>query len=1269
MRKFFPKNKISYIIAILFILILLCGAIAPIITNNITKNWSENLREKIDGLETRAKEKLREKENNLLTAKNNLTENFHNLLTNDTLNKALLFSKLSSDKYNSYSIELWDDSLKLLAWNENVQNEPILNLNYNPNETYFYTTSLISYLAVFDTIQTNQKKFFLAIALPLEKHYNFNGNYYKPLSIQNELSKELSTPLKIFFSPFVQRSKDGREYSFDLLNNFNNKIGLITIEKPSREAELQNVSKLISNIQKSLAVTILIVLLIFLYLKLNKKNRISRIVVLSVFVLITRILLFVMNVPSDLVKGDITNSSYFSSTFGGGIVKSPLDLFITLFLLLLIILEIYQSTNKLEENKNTLKNSKVKFFLQIILSCILILLSLRGLGASVRSIIFDSTLRYFKEYTLFPDIPTALMLLNLLILGFIIFLFSLTLLLFSFKNFYLDKKQRKVFIIGSFIFFQISGWIYDALQSNPQGTSLIRIIFISLIFFFSYLILEKKIQAIFQYLLYSIGASVITIALLIYYNSELEKESLKVVAQDITRTNESFLEFMIQQTISSAPMKYDLGNKIIRNSNLAAIGFVIWTESLLYKEGIPCNIDFFDSTGNYIDGFSLESKQDSEKFLKKIYMSKQPAIIKENNLFNSDIRYTGVSPIFLRDNLIGYILIETSFNSDFIPKTEIPKFLEFSREGITSAINLNKMKAFIFHNDTLTYSFGNLVLNKHEINSITKAPFNNFNESWQSIIINGEKNLVYSIKESKNNTQRIVSVALEERNFSWNLFDFFKVFFFHILIITMILITLSFVYYKAVVKELFSFRTRLTLALLIISIIPLIIMAVYFRNITEEKNSALIINKLDERSHLVEKYLNRYLLNTDLNEYTILQKAKDDIGINYSVYKNGTLVFSTQKNFYDIGLFSKYLNPSAYFKLLLEGMKESLTKAKIENYDYNKLYYKAKIAGEDFIFEINDLFNSLLIPLSDVEINIALFGSYSLVVIIIFVISTILANQISAPIRKLTKATKSVASGDLSVEVIENNRGEIKELIDGFNQMVKGLRINQIELSRLERENAWKEMAKQVAHEIKNPLTPMKLSVQQLIAAYKDKSPKLNEIFDKVTSILISQIETLRNIATEFSNFARMPSLKLESVDIIAAAKESVILFSEEPTKVILQAEHDSLIVEADFDQLKRTFINLIRNSIQADSSLVKLLITTTANDCEIRIIDNGKGIPKEHADKIFENNFTTKEKGMGIGLTLAKRFIEGINGTITLEKSSNEGTTFLIKIPVKKNT
>jgi len=467
----------------------------------------------------------------------------------------------------------------------------------------------------------------------------------------------------------------------------------------------------------------------------------------------------------------------------------------------------------------------------------------------------------------------------------------------------------------------------------------------------------------------------------------------------------------------------------------------------------------------------------------------------------------------------------------------------------------------------------------------------------------------------------------------------------------------------------YSFRAQLLISFLVISIIPVVILAIYNRQVVDERSRFAVFNELDERINYIENHIKTQLAKHDDRDLTTaFSNAGRELGISYGVYSSSNLIFNSNQQYYAIGLFPDKLDPKAYYQLNYLSYREFLTEEKVENYSYSAFYKKININGEEFIIGVNEAFNKVKITFSLIDVDVFLFGIYSFAVIIIIIISTLLANKISAPIRKLTKATEAVGHGDLNVELVNKEIGELRDLISSFNSMTRELQRNQAELAAMERESAWKEMAKQVAHEIKNPLTPMKLAVQQMIATYRDKSKNFEEIFEKLTSTILNQVDSLSAIASEFSRFAKMPNIKLEKVDLIPVAQDTINLFTDEKVNIKLNCEITEAVVEADNAQLRRMFINMIRNAIQANADKVTIEIYKTENRFEIIISDNGQGIEEEDKEKIFQTNFTTKEKGMGIGLKLVKRFIEGINSSIDLISSTPEGTIFKIVIPQSNN-
>ena len=462
-----------------------------------------------------------------------------------------------------------------------------------------------------------------------------------------------------------------------------------------------------------------------------------------------------------------------------------------------------------------------------------------------------------------------------------------------------------------------------------------------------------------------------------------------------------------------------------------------------------------------------------------------------------------------------------------------------------------------------------------------------YNDAWLKIRFDSETYETYLLKIVNDENEIITTVSVEERAFSWNLFNFFKIFIIHSLFIVFafLIILLS-----RVGKLNLSFKSKLLFAFLVISIIPVVVLALYNTRIVSERADQGIFNELSQRANYVEKHITSQIFkNKNRDIITASENATRELGISFALYELTDQIYNSKDIYNRIGLFDKKLNPKAYYHLNYLRYQEYLASEKLNNYEFDSYYRIINVSNKSYILSVNDAFNKIKILFSTTEINVVIFGIYSFAVIIIIIISTLFANQISQPIQRLTQATDAVSKGDLNIKIDHKERGELKDLLDGFNQMTSELKKNQIELAEMEREAAWKEMAKQVAHEIKNPLTPMKLALQQLIISYKDKSKDFDKLFEKVSHTVLNQIDNLNQIASEFSRFAKMPSLKIETIDMLAILNDTANMFIHEKTSIKITTAVDEAIIDADLSQLRRMFINLIRNSIQADATNISI--------------------------------------------------------------------------------
>ncbi len=1273
LKKLRGDRKYFAIFIFILILIFISGIIVPILVDHNESRWGNELSSKLNNLESNVKVIIAERQDLLLNTKTELKRKLSAVLIRPGSSFRKLIELVNEKNYRRFSIEIIAPNGKLIAWNNKIAipQEDIFPLSFPPGETHFYDTELISYFSVTDTLKIENDLFYLIVSRVIEKHYNLQTPYFIDASLSKLLTRKFDTQFEIYYSPFANGVKDGRKFSFDILNNKAQKIGLVTVQKPSLTSATNNIYNAAKQVQ-----SILVLLgIIFATLGFKSdykriKSRALRLLVLIIVCGIYRFLLYYTGLPTNLINGPLVNPSYFSSAFGGGIVKSPIEFLVTLIFLLFIAIQTYrfsvQYSNRV--NKSRLKILKLVFVIPMLF---LFLLTIRGLSAAIRSVIFDSTLRYFKEPDLIPNLPAFFMNFNVLLLGIVVTLVlcSFLILIFSWIPFENKKTGRKIFLI-SFFTVQIFGALFILVQIQPLINYFLSFFIILIIYLLLYTILFVKNNSIFNYVYVTLAASIISVTLLNFFNLELERESLKTTALEINRPNDNLLEFLVNESLRNAAKKENVITSFnIKSTNFDALAFLIWSESFLQRETLNSSVSIFDRNRHYLGRYSIGL--DSLSYLPRWFDSLKSSgpkvftLSKTNN--NGADLFVGIIPIKERDITIGYVSAAVSYSLQSIVSENIPAFLQSGKNLVNTVLGVQQLKIFRFNNDLLTQVYGDIYPSRDQIKPILNASFTRDNEAWLNLVINGENYLTYVLKNERQTGVEITAVLVMKKHFTWNLFNFFKVFIIHIIFILFLYLILSLINFQ---KFKYSFRTQLLFSFLFISIVPVVVLAVYNHKIVAQRTQTAIFNELDENANdIIGHVRNQLSSNPNADLINAFQKAGNELSATFTVYESSDLIFSSKAEYIYNGLFADKINPEAYYELYYLNYREYLTRERIEDYPYNSFYRRVNFGDKNLVIGVNDAFNKVNLTFSTLDVDVFLFGIYSFAVIIIIIFSTILANRISAPIRKLTKATGSVAHGDFNVELENKEKGELKELFDGFNRMTKELQNNQVELAALERESAWKEMAKQVAHEIKNPLTPMKLAVQQLIIAYKDKNKDLDSIFEKITKTVLNQVESLNSIASEFSRFAKMPSPQLEEMDLLGSLKEAADLFIEERIKINIDTNLSSIIVEGDRSQFRRIFINLVRNSIQASASKINFKISVFDKNYEIIVKDNGKGIPDEAKNKIFESNFTTKKKGMGLGLKLAKRFLEGINGNIELLESSPDGTSFKIIVPKNGNT
>lgn len=434
------------------------------------------------------------------------------------------------------------------------------------------------------------------------------------------------------------------------------------------------------------------------------------------------------------------------------------------------------------------------------------------------------------------------------------------------------------------------------------------------------------------------------------------------------------------------------------------------------------------------------------------------------------------------------------------------------------------------------------------------------------------------------------------------------------------------------------------------------------RSIVQYMKSRAGLDNIDAFNEVAASPAFKYFISTLAN----IQKV--DINI-YNA--SGVLSVTSQENIYDKALLARIIMPDAYHNLYKKSSSLYIQKESIGRLSYLSSYTPIRDNDGYTIGYINVPYfaSEKELEYQVSNIVVALINLYAF----IFLISGLLTVFIT---QWITRTFNVVIDRFDKVNLTENElidwpyEDEIGLLVREYNKMVRKVEENALLLAQSEREGAWREMAKQVAHEIKNPLTPMKLNIQYLQQALKIDQPNVKELAMRVSQSLIEQIDNLSYIANEFSSFAKMPEAKPEALDLNDILERAVAMYPDEAdVKVNFNKFKEPLIVYSDRSQLSRVFSNLLENATQAipDDALgiINVSLTVDGNNALISVTDNGKGVSKEIADKIFQPYFTTRSSGTGLGLAMTKKIIESWQGKIWFDTEEEKGTTFYILLPL----
>ena len=974
-----------------------------------------------------------------------------------------------------------------------------------------------------------------------------------------------------------------------------------------------------------------------------------------------RVLLQVFSIPSVFYENQLFSASLFATSV---VLPSLGDLGLHLIFLGIWIFFVY---------KNVRNQAASTFFkgrsLLIPVGAILLIFILIYLSSSLfQSLIIDSRLSLDVSFILNFDWFSTI---GFIIIGGILFvcLFGSLILLQIIYLSFAQKRQYQIFLLLSFAVAAGIGFIFAEFR------------FLIWMFFFS-VVLVHHVSRILENDRFNF--SPIIIALFLFsaigtfalhdFNGLKERELRKSLALQLATDQDLMAEYLFNELEESLGSDRQLANLIAMdphnhqaieqylqhhyfydfwgNYNLHAM-VCLPEEILLIRPQnveVPCQA-YFDQ---YIGAFGRPTISDN-----LVYLESVPG----RNNYIAMLRI----PVTIIGGFSFYYLLILEFNSKHIIRDlGLPELL------IDHRIDVNRE---LVNYSYATYYDGELV-NKYGPfgYSINLASYGSFYNQFESFYFDDYDHIVYR----KDEMTKII-VSKPSTSFLEAIAPFSILFLlFFILLIGYFLFTAwdeIFMWFRL------TFKRRVQVFMIVLVILSAVtiggVSTLFMANIYSEKT----LSDIDEKTTSILINLEQHLANqTDLlhtDTYLISDLLLNLYNVLFSDINlfdaEGRLVASSRPRIFEEQIVGPRMDPIAlaYFR---QGQKSQLVhNEQIGEMNFLSSYVPLRNYRHDLIGYINlPYFDRQEEIRREVSYFILAFVNINLLLLFFAILLALTVSKyITRPLELIRSGISNLQLGRVNQKITWESDDEIGQMVKEYNRMINELEISADLLAKSERELAWREMAKQVAHEIKNPLTPMKLSIQHLHKAWYEQVPDWNERLERFSKTMIEQIDNLALIAGEFSDFAKMPSGINGPINLRDFIPEVLGIYSgidKVHIEKVFPETDIPLYVLADRNQLLRVFNNLLRNSFQAyerdETAVIQVICEQKYGQILCHVRDYGCGIPEALKPKIFSPNFTTKTGGMGLGLSMVKAIVENLGGTISFQSSEGVGTTITLALP-----
>jgi len=1072
--------------------------------------------------------------------------------------------------------------------------------------------------------------------IPIAKSFNNNTE----LLLNEELNNNIHAQ-KIHFD--TEASPD----AIGINNSFRNEISFyISYTEPSI-------------IKSSLLLNSLFLLSILLFIVwtykfgLFIKNTYHKKVISLLFVIIGQVFLNLLYkssyfIPSILQESDFLSPSLLSSSYG------YTNLFLLIFNLLsfacvaLFILRVLVDNQKLLiDVKKPILNKSLNFFISLFLLYFVFDLHYRVTS----TLVFDSKIPLVTDSFLHINMYTICGLFVIFICNIIVLVFTNIIWIYASKVW---KNQAFIKLLFFLFSTTICAFLYkpeieETLLSNLFFTNICILLFSKI----QLPLLEKyRYKNVYiSWQIWILLVSCICSLQLLVLNNRKEIELRKTYIQSLSKTNDVLLEYTLSTNLDMAIQDSiiikDLANKNeLKNEKTSKYILNNYFKNIANNYAV--DIKYYNSLGQNID-----STKKYDKLSEQILHSNENYIMLFDNAMESPIYYN----IYFKINEY-YVAIT------LLEKAKYKKIAKENGDNIIDNQYFSNYSIGIYKNGTLVKNYDNANFKYNIDTTITRKDqkFASRNHIKHSELYYNVPGTEYTILIYFKNNIFVTAIT----TFSFLIVVAFIVYICYMFIRNVLVYNKG---GKRILKSVnWNINARINITIWSTVLLSFGILGTFtiylLRNNEIEAYNNNNINKINiirsalsntETQNAVNKSIDKII--EDFNYRVILY---DSLGVQIPINKFSNFEL---KNNIDV------IHPKIRRILLNDPSIIIENVAHLGNTNLNCITASLNINGKNYITRVFDLANSSTAEDNIADMMLMMLNIYILIITLTSVIAYIIARSATKPIELIVSKFKNISLKHN--ELIEwPYNDEFGLLVTEYNNMILKVEELASKISVQERESVWKEMAQQVAHEIKNPLTPMKLNIQYLKRAIDEKRDNVEELTTKVCNVLEEQIDNLTHIATEFSAFAKIPNAEPTVIEINEKIKSLVKLFEiDQEVTIDYSSNSNKIFVFMDNSYLIRSLTNIIKNGIQAvpaeRNAEIHITTTLSLNRVTIAIQDNGNGIPKDRIDKMFMPYFTSKSSGTGIGLSMTKNMIEISKGTITFETKENSGTIFYITLPI----